>query len=424
MIKLKQFITIIPFLLFFSSYKLFLPYETIVSNTDLEDPDAKSSYELFIGNFTDKYLPLIALGLVGIAFYRLKSPQLNLFFLALAYFIYLVFESLYLYGSFFIYPHVFLKIIELFVVLAVYIFYSKQQQVNLHLMMNIFLIVLFLKILVSPEIVSKDAFVAHQRGIDAPSAYILMLPALFFLNYYFVESKTSALIKASILLFFIFFFQHRTVWVCTVFALIVNFWLLQKQGIVNVKFVLPRMIVGLVIFLFLFAGISSYHPDVLLKVEESVDQILNPQNEGTTSDWRIKQMEAYLPFVMDNLLVGMRLRGFDLPMQYYHIEAGSLIFQDKTGHHFHSFYFDKLFYFGLLGLLIFMIFFIVPLIKLFKYNLFLDPGRISFVTFALSGFLYGLSYDLPTYFYAIFGFSMVFIEDRYKQKLSEDLKAT
>src|SRR5690606_20098813 len=114
----------------------------------------------------------------------------------------------------------------------------------------------------------------------------------------------------------------------------------------------------------------TYFPEIADKINENIANISNPKQDTTnTSQWRMQQYESYWPYVQQHLIEGMRLAGFELPIQFYHPEAGVAFFEDGTGHHFHSFYYDTIFYFGIIGVSIFVIILIHPIYVVLKYKL-------------------------------------------------------
>ena len=124
-----------------------------------------------------------------------------------------------------------------------------------------------------------------------------------------------------------------------------------------------------------------------------------------------------MPFVKDNLTVGMRHKGFDLPLQFYDPTSQRLRFGSKegTGHHFHSFYFDRLFYFGVLGIAFFIVVMILPLYIAFARDEKLDTNSITLISFVSGGLVYGFAYNLPLFYWMFLGLTLAFIErNRYR----------
>jgi len=382
--------------------ELFIPYPYELKNV----PYRKLLY------VAGKILPFGALLYILFNLHKLNSRQLLICLLPVIYFVYLVFESLYYYGTFFQFPHVGLKILNLIVAGAFYIFYLQRDIKDLNVVMYIILGALLVKIAIDPSMLAPSAFVRHVRGIPSPSALMLLLPCLYFFNIYIVELKQSALMKFILLLLLIIFFQHRSVWVATFVAFLFNTFLLNRQHKITANKAIPGIIpVGFFILL-VSSVVLTYLPDVVYKINANIENILNPSQEESTSEWRMEQMESYLPFVKEYPIEGMRLKGFELPVQFYHEGANIQIFEDNTGHHFHNFYFDKLFYFGLIGLFIFLIYLLKPFINSISDRLELDHYHVSILSFSFSGLIYGLAYDLPLYYWALLGISMAIVDKK------------
>ena len=127
-------------------------------------------------------------------------------------------------------------------------------------------------------------------------------------------------------------------------------------------------------------------------------------------------MRSYWPMVKSNFLAGMRWKGYELPVQFMHAESGTALFKDNTGHHFHSFYFDILFYFGIIGLILFIYTMILPVITVIRYHLVLNNIQLSFFVFNLSGLVYGLAYNLPFSYWIILGVTIVQVKMVLKDK--------
>jgi hypothetical protein len=212
----------------------------------------------------------------------------------------------------------------------------------------------------------------------------------------------------------IMFLQHRTVWISMGLALIVNFIFLARTDIrpQPTSFVLAGTFIAV-----LGVSVVSFvlsDDKITERIQVSIDQIMNPtENEKadkvSTSEWRYLQLQCYLPYVEDNLMGGLRMEGFELPVQFYD-HTGNIPFEDGTGHHFHSFYLDRVFYFGLIGLLMLIIppfiyvFFCVSKLKT------LSNEQLVLLSYISTALLFGLSYNWPEYFYGLLGYSIYILE--------------
>jgi O-antigen ligase len=172
--------------------------------------------------------------------------------------------------------------------------------------------------------------------------------------------------------------------------------------LVPIAFVI--VVLGILSSVFLF----STHPEIITKIQENFSDIENYSEQGT-GGWRYNQFLSYLPFIQDNFFMGMRLEGFELPIQFYRDDLDAPVFEDGNGHHFHSFYVDVMFYIGLLGMSLFMMMQFYALKKGFSLRV-LNEKQIVILAFITSGFVYGASYILPYFFYAFLGLAIAYME--------------
>ena len=351
---------------------LLLPILIILLTQDLFWPFSGTSYAPnFLGDIysktaakLEKIIPLITFGFIIYYMPKTKKAYLFISIFIISYFAFLVFESLYYYQSFVEFPHVFFKILVLSIVIAFFIFYRKYKFINIHLLMNILFYMIILKIISTPGALSKSAFISHIRLIPSESVFLFILPFLYFFNNYVIHHDKASFIKFFVLLLLIIYFQHRSVWAACFVGILMNLIILVKQNKLDTRKAAPYIFSSLLLFSVLFILVAAGSPEIVNKIDQEIINIFNPQ-EDQTGNWRLLQFESYLPFIKKNLLFGMRLKGFELPVQFYNLEAGKEVFESNTGHHFHSFYVDLLFYFGLVGLFIFLAIILIPLSGLF-----------------------------------------------------------
>lgn len=343
------------------------------------------------------------------------SPYMRFaFFLLATYVLALVFESYYFYGTFLVYPHVFLKLFLLSHTFFIYIFYKKNPHLNFKHIVYFILIGFVLHIfVVHPEALSVSSFTSHERGAVATSVYMLMIPLIYFLGNYVYEGKVSNLVGTFFVLFLIIFFQHRTVWICSIFAIAVFYLYIKFKSDKPVNIagrLLPIAFIIAVFGLISSAFIFSIHPEIIQKFQENFTDIENYNSQGT-GGWRYLQFLSYLPFIQENLLVGMRFEGFELPIQFYQEDIDKPVFEDGNGHFFHSFYVDILFYVGMAGMLIYFLAMVRPLSKSFGRS-HLSITQMILLTFVSTGFVYGISYILPPFYFGILGWCIAIIEPK------------
>jgi hypothetical protein len=407
----KNIFYIIPLYLLLATDNLYHPFAS-------PEEGLAPAYVQFISNF----LKLAGLAAVGVSLINLRKLRGFLLFfnvILLAYLATLIFESLYLYNSFLMYPHVISKLFDLFVVLALLSSFKDRTRPNFHLMIHFIVLGLIMKIAINPSMLSPQAFVDHDRGLPAGSVFLLSLPCLYYFNQYVTSQKMGFLLLFLFLLIFIFIANHRTVWVTLTFSLFVNLILIRKNKKFKISKMIPAILLVIIVSVYTMILAMSYSSEIEEKFMTNVTNILNPTEDGTGS-WRVLQMESYWPIVENNIFTGLRWKGFEVPIQFFHPDAGTPYFEDGTGHHFHSFYFDKLFYFGILGLILFLVPVVLPVVLVLWHKLILNNVQLSFFIFSLSGLVYGISYFLPFSFWFTLGITLIHIHDAYLSKLRKE----
>ena len=303
------------------------------------------------------------------------------------------------------YPHVFSKLNVLLPLFGLYAFYRRYPAPSYYQVVVVLFGGLLLSLVVfHREALSLGSFLETERGFGVTSAYLLLPVALLCLNWYLTRGKLMSGLAFLVALALMVFLQHRTVWVCAALALLVDVALLTWR-VPEARALGRRLAVlgGLGLALGAGSGLAVVleNPDVVRKLESSIDDLQHPTTRGTGS-FRMRQHEAYFPLIEQRPLSGWRLEGFEIPMQLYD-EAGARLWPDFTGHHFHSFYLDRFFYFGLLGLLLVVL---VPLVKLVQALIRpapLSPELAAMLSFACTFFVFGASYDWPSYLYGLLG---------------------
>lgn len=372
-------------------------------------------------------LNMLMKGMAGISFiycvlyFRRMSMYMKLaFFLLVLYVAALVFESKYFYDSYMIYPHVFVKVLIFAFSFFTYTFYKGNYHLNMsHVVWFILGGFCLNVLLINPHTLSVSAFTSHERGVYSNSVYMLVVPFLYFLSNYFYKGKFTSLFGAFLVLFAIFFFQHRTVWISTAFVLVVYYFLIRFKTDKPINFVAKLLPVGTLIGIMsvIVSGfVLSAHPEIIDKVQESFSDIENFESQGT-GGWRYQQWMSYLPLIQENFLLGMRFEGFELPIQFWRDDIDAPVFEDGNGHHFHSFYVEIFFYTGLVGFGLYLLIALYPILKAVRMQK-LTINQIILVAFISSGFIFGISYVLPVFFYGVLGWAIAAIEEESVHKPS------
>lgn len=364
-------------------------------------------------NLMIKAMAVISFGYSTYYFKRMSPVMRVAYVLTTLYVFAMVFESYYFYGTPMVYPHVFQKLFLFYFSFFVYTFYKG----NFHLKFSH--VVWFILggfwisvIVVHPDKLNLGAFTSHERGVYCSSVYMLVIPFIYFLSKYIFENKLTSLFGAFFILVSIVFFQHRTVWISTALLLVIYYLLIRFKSGLSVNFIgkfMPIGIVGLILGLASSAFLFSTNPEIITKFQDSFSDIENFDSQGT-GGWRYIQWMSYLPFIQENWLLGMRFEGFELPIQFWRDDTNEPVFDDGSGHHFHSFYVDILFYTGFVGLAIYSIMPIYAIAKGLRSKA-MTVNQIILIAFISTGFIYSFSYVLPVFYYAVLGWAIVYMEE-------------
>ena len=411
MVIRKEVFQIIPVVLLLLTEELFMPFSF---DQKYEGINA-TIYENVV--ILSKVFALLAFSYAAIGFFKLGSIYRISIFLISVLFVFMIFESQYYYRSLFEFPPVFIKSLMWAITLSVFFYYYDKKRISIVSIVLMISFGLIMKIAINPSMLTVYAFITHDRGIPSESAYLLTIPLLYFFNRYMTENRNYFLIGFLIFAGFLFFFQHRTVWVASFFSFIINLILLRnKQNVDFGRLTVNIIPISIVVFIFSLL-ILTYSPDMKDKISQNVDEILNPNTEETTASWRLEQIYSYIPFVAQKPFFGWRLKGYELPVQFYNEDIGKALFSKsdemltskKSGHHFHNFYLDQLFYFGIFGLVFSITMILYPLVSVLKNKVQIDADRIAVISFTASGLIYSFGYRLPNYYWVFLGLSLVFV---------------
>jgi hypothetical protein len=368
---------------------------------------------------TDKALANTIAGisfLVPLLLFKTMTPAMRTwYFIVCGAFAVLMMESYYLYGTPFKYPHVFSKITKFYVIFFIYTFYKKYDKLRLDYVIYAIIIAFVLNVsIVNREALSLSSFSKHERGLWAESVYFLLLPCLYFFNKYLLGKKQVHLLLFFLFFGFIIFFQHRTVWMCSIVALTANLFLVNWRSDVkfNMNSFIPIAFYSTVGAIVLVTFIFAAKPEIVKKLVENIEDIQNYKSQGT-GEWRYRQYLSYKPFIEDNILIGMRFQGFELPIQFYEQwdeNTERPYFDDNTGHHIHSNYIDTLFYFGIAGLFLFYIPAFVYFFTRIRKKRLLNMDQVVLISFCTTIFAYSYSYTWPFWSYTVVGMLAVLLE--------------
>ena len=308
-------------------------------------------------------------------------------------------------GSWLAYPHVFSKLFMLLIMFGIYAFHRRFGLPSMGQIIGVLTFVLLANLLVfHRDSLSLSAFAENERGFGSSSAYLFVLVTLYCLNRYLTHGGVLMLLGFFLCLPLIIFLQHRSVWIATAVAVPLDLLLLRRSSGARFSFSKIAMLV-LVPGILGSLGVTAIvlnNPEVVTRMQDNVEDMANADKQGTGS-WRLKQIESYMPLVYERPIAGWRLEGFEVPMQFYDPSNDQPMWADRTGHHFHNFYLDRAFYFGIIGILMVLL---VPIVRVWQRLWQRGPMRPdTALLIAYFGCLlvFSASYDWSTYHFGLLG---------------------
>jgi O-antigen ligase len=316
-------------------------------------------------------------------------------------------------GSWMAYPHVFSKLLMLLIILGVYAFHRRFGPPPMGQVVGVLTLVLLANLLVfHRDSLSLSAFAENERGFGSSSAYLFVLVTLYCLNRYLTDGGILMLLGFFLCLPLIIFLQHRSVWIATAVAVPLDMLLLRRAPRARFSFSKVAMLVllpGIMGSLGVTAIVLN-NPEVVSRMRDNVEDMANADKQGTGS-WRLKQLESYMPLVYERPIAGWRLEGFEVPMQFYDPSNDQPMWADHTGHHFHNFYLDRAFYFGIVGILLVLL---VPIVRIWQRLWQRGPMRPdTALLIAYFGCLlvFSASYDWSTYHFGLLGLLLAMLAE-------------
>jgi len=323
----------------------------------------------------------------------------------------LVIQSQIEYHVLFVYPHVYFKLLIIFVLFATYTLASKIEANYLDLFSKIIILFYLFDLFMlgwinyySPlslfDVDPSIGGAGDSRVFHANIVYLFILPFLYYYAKYLKERKSNFLALSIIIGLILLFQNHRSIWVSAAIALLSLTYLYIKSVASSRYFSIGIIIPITAISLTIFFGIVFYKGTSIF--EERLSDIINWRAQGTGL-WRYEQVESYLPFIYNNIIWGLRFGGFEFPT----LGPASGSFQSGTGHHFHNGIIDIIFYHGLIGL-----FLVYGIIIFILYKLYRKKNKdltdiISF-SFLFAAIPFSFAYALPLAFWGITGVMATF----------------
>ena len=323
-------------------------------------------------------------------------------------------------GSWMAYPHVFSKLFVLLITFGVYAFYRRFGLPSMGQLVGITTFVLMANLLVfHRDSLSLSAFAENERGFGSAAAYLFVPITLYCLNRYLTHGSITMLFSFFFCLPLIIFLQHRSVWIATAIAVPIDILLLRRAP--GARFSFPKVLALVALPAILGSlGVTMLvlnNPEVVTRMQTNVEDMANADKQGTGS-WRLKQLESYVPLVQERPLAGWRLEGFEVPMQFYDPSSDQPMWPDHTGHHFHNFYLDRAFYFGIIGIAMVLLIPIVRVVQRLFQRGPMRPDTALWIAYFACLLVFSTSYDWSTYHFGLLGLLLATIAEPEPQQTS------
>lgn len=317
--------------------------------------------------------------------------------------VFLVLESLYTYNqymySFFVvkrFAYCGLALLTFFVATQ-----AGPSELKLSYAVNLIFLFYFINQILLGQIFSYS-LTNESRTTSAYESFFLVLPFAYFLVRYLNEHKRIDLLKAIGVFGLIVFLLHRSVITTAVMAAGLLVLLSVTGKVANSRLQIRRTVSTLLVLVLMglpFLGIlSPKRTDAFL---ETIGGIFAP-SEDETGSWRIEQSKYYMARFDERPLLGWRYEGYDRGEVMVHedfAEKGTVI---------HSQYVDMLYNYGAVGLGINLFLVFSTLAYMYLRNRTFSTEQAVLFGFIASGLLFGVSYQLPVFYWSFVGLGMFY----------------
>jgi hypothetical protein len=254
----------------------------------------------------------------------------------------------------------------------------------------------------SVDMVDYGPFSGDSRIVHASHVFMMIIPFLWYLDQFLRTSKKTLLIPILFCVFVITVHQHRSVWSCTLFSLVLYFFAsirCKKQSIPTVfKSIIGTVVIIMITWMFVY----SLFPGLIDLLSDRFSEIFDPAKEGSTGNFRIEQRDTYFELFLERPVFGWTFEGFEMP--------NPLVdwWPENTGQHFHEGYMEMLFYHGIVGLLFKYSLLFYLCFKIFSRKI--SEYSIILISFCISGLLFSFNYVLPIIFWGHLGLCLYYLE--------------
>lgn len=246
------------------------------------------------------------------------------------------------------------------------------------------------------------ALTSETRTTSAPEAFYLVIPFLYYMVIYAQEKRILDLIKSLLVFGLIVFLLHRSVMSSAGVAGIVVLLLAAigkiTNGSANIGRTMSFFMVVILASLPFLGILATVKADGFM---EQIGGIFSPAEDNTGS-WRLEQITYYWSRIEERPVLGWRYEGYD---------RGEIMENEdfpEKGTIIHSQYVDMLYNYGAVGMAINLLIILGTLAVIYFRNRTLSTEQAVLFGFITSGLLFGISYQLPVFYWGFVGLGMFF----------------
>ncbi len=269
-------------------------------------------------------------------------------------------------------------------------------------------------------------FSGDGRVIHATAVFMMIIPLLWYLDKYIQTMKLKFILPFLFCAVVILIHQHRSVWSCTIFSLLLYFFMLARNYTNKISSVV-RMLAGtIMVILIVYFFVDAMFPDLVEFLGNRFADILDPSKKESTGSFRADQREVYFNLFLQRPVFGWSFEGFEMP--------NPLVdwWDEKTGQHFHEGFMEALFYLGITGFLLKFFYLFYMGYKVFDKKI--SNQTILLIAFCVSGLLFSLNYVPRLIFWGHVGLGLYYLnkdkltlkkkaEDQEENELAEESKS-
>ncbi|ARK09626.1 O-antigen ligase family protein [Fibrivirga algicola] len=250
--------------------------------------------------------------------------------------------------------------------------------------------------------IMEYSMTSESRTTSAYESFYLMLPLLFFLMQYLQKHRIIDLLGFLASFGLIVFLLHRSVISSAVFGVAV----VAGLSVVG-KLPTSRLPIGrtasilFALALLTVPFLSALSPKKVDAFLENIGGIAKP-TEDNTGNWRYEQSLYYWSQIPERPWLGWRYEGYD---------RGEIMANEDfpaKGTIIHSQYIDMLYNYGIAGLVLNLFVILSTLWMMYRHNRHFTSEQTVLFAFIASGLLFGVSYQLPIYFWGFVGLGLYY----------------